>query len=136
MTEITIAVVAMLLYIAISLAVGDVFPFSRYSMYASLTNRSEGAVFFVRTGERFIAADELEAVHGIDVPALDPKLVPCSQQWLVYEAQRWLESHLVDAPPEDSVPIEIGYRMLRVEKGGAVSMRLEVLTTGRGRLRA
>ncbi len=135
MLPIEIALAAMAVYIVISLLVGDRFPFSRYSMYANLTQREQGAVFFVRAGDRFVAADELDAVWGIDVPALDPKLVPCSQQWLVYEAQRWLESHLVEAPPEDSLPLEIGYRMLKVEPDGAVSMRLDVLTQGRGRLR-
>jgi hypothetical protein len=135
MVEIEIALSAMLVYVAISLVVGDRFPFSRYSMYAGLTERKEGAVFFVRTGDRFIAADELEAVSGIDVPALDPAKVPCSQQWIVYEAQRWLENHLVEEHPEDAVPVEMGYRMLRVEADGTVSMRLEVLTKGYGRLR-
>jgi hypothetical protein len=133
-TEIVIALVACVAYIGISLLVGDRFPFSRYSMYARLTHWREGAVLYVRAGEEFVAPDELECVFGLDVPALDPKRVPCSQEWLVYEAQRWLTAHLVNDEPEDAIVVEVGYRMLRVEPDGSISMRLDPVTTGRGRL--
>jgi hypothetical protein len=134
--EIEVGLVAFAIYVIVSLAVGDLFPFSRYSMYASLSGREEGAVLYVRAGERFVAPDELVQVHGLDVPALDPKRVPCSQQWVVYEAQRWLETHSVADPPEHGVPVEVGYRMLKVEGDGTVSMRLAPKTAGTGRLRA
>ena len=136
MIEIEVALVACILYIVISLLVGDRFPFSRYSMYATLTRRQEGAVLYLKMGERFIAADELVEIHGLDVPALDPKRVPCSQQWAVYEAQRWLSAHSVKTAPKDGAPVEAGYRMLRVEADGSISMRLIPLTSGVGRLRA
>lgn len=135
-TDLWVALVALVLYVGISLAVGDRFPFSRYSMYARLTHRREGAVLYVKAGERFVAPDELEAVFGLDVPALDPKRVPCSQEWLVYEAQRWLENHLVKTELPDGVPVEIGYRMLSVNEDGLVSMRLAPVTKGTGKLRA
>jgi hypothetical protein len=134
--EIAVALVACVLYVAVSLVVGDRFPFSKYSMYASLGQRSEGAVLYVQAGACFVSPDQLEAVHGLDVPALDPKRVPCSQQWVVYEAQRWLENHGVDAPPADGVEVEVGYRMLKVEDDGSVSMNLHPVTSGTGKLRS
>ncbi len=134
MTESLIALIAAIAYVLISLAVGDRFPFSRYSMYADLTTREEGAVLYIRAAERFIAPDDLDAVHGIEVSALSPKGIPCSQEWLVHEAQRWLGNHRVDHPPEDGVPVEVGWRMLRVQEG-AVHERLQPVARGIGRLR-
>lgn len=135
MTATLVALAGMFVYGVVSLLVGDRFPFSRYSMYARLDQRREGAVLYVRAGERFVVADELEVVHGLDVPALDPKRVPCSQQWLVYEAQRWLTNHSVAAPPEGGIPLELGYRILSVDDAGALSERLAPVTRGSGRLR-
>lgn len=128
-----IALVAMLLYMAISLRVGDRFPFSKYSMYADLRTRDEGAVLYVRLGERFVDPDQLEAVHGLDVEALDPKKRPCSQQWLVYEAQRWLRDHTVASVPDGGELVEVGWRLLRIEPDGSLSERLEPMTRGTGR---
>jgi len=135
-TAILIAGIAAIVYMVISLAVGDRFPFSRYSMYANLTTRKEGAVLYIKAGDAFVAPDDLEAVHGLDVPAMNPRKVPCSQQWLVYEAQRWLDDHRAEAPPDNAVAVEIGYRMLRVEDDGSLSERLDPVTRGTGRLRA
>ncbi|MFZ5482336.1 MAG: hypothetical protein ACOZNI_36580 [Myxococcota bacterium] len=136
MVGFAVAAVACVVYVAISLVVGDRFPFSRYSMYASLTTRDEGAVLYVRSGDRFLAPDDLDAVFGLDVPALDPARVPCSQQWAVYEAQRWLASRAAPAPPEGAVPIELGWRMLRVDDAGGLVERLAPVTAGVARLRA
>ncbi|MBK7579460.1 MAG: hypothetical protein IPI67_04560 [Myxococcales bacterium] len=135
-TATLIALIAALVYVVVSLVVGDRFVFSRYKMYADLTTRDEGAVFYLRAGERFVAADELDAVFGLDVDALDPRTRPCSQQWLVYEAQRWLRDHGVPSAPEGGVAIEAGWRMLRVDQAGNLEERLESVTSGTGRLRA
>lgn len=134
MTGFLVALVACVVYMAISFAVGSVFVFSKYSMYADLTTRREGAVLYVRAGERFVEPDDLAAVFGLDVPALDPRRVPCSQQWVVYEAQRWFEQHAVPTAPEAGLPIEVGYRMLRVQDG-AILEELRPVTRGVGRLR-
>lgn len=135
MSDLWVALAALASYVVISLLVGDRFPFSRYSMYARLTHRREGAVLYVKAGEVFVAPDDLELVSGLDVPALDPKRVPCSQEWPVYEAQRWLTLHSVDEPPKDAVRVEVGYRILSVGADGVLSMRLDPVTVGRGRLR-
>jgi hypothetical protein len=134
-TAILVAAAAFAIYVAVALVVGDRFLFSRYSMYAKLTSRTEGAVLYARLGDRFVSPDDLDAVHGLDVPALDPTRVPCSQQWAVYEAQRWLESRAVATPPSDGLPVELGWRMLRVDDAGALVERLDPVTAGTGRLR-
>lgn len=135
LTGTLIALIAAVVYIVVSLLVGDRFPFSRYCMYADLGTRTEGAVLYLKAAGRFVAPDELGAVHGLDVEALDPRSRPCSQQWLVYEAQRWLRDHSVEGELEGGVDVEAGYRMLSVDSDGLVEERLEPVTRGTGRLR-
>ena len=125
---------ALLVYAAISLAVGDVFPFSRYSMYAKLRGRVEGAVFAVRVGEARVPIGELEGFAGLDPEKVSPDGYPCSQQWVVFEAKRWIEHHRVDTPAADAVDIEIGFRILRLE-AFTLHERWAPLTAGRARRR-
>ncbi len=129
-----VALVACALYVLISLKVGDHFPFSRYSMYARLTTRTEGAVLYIKAGDQFVAPDDLDAVAGLQVARLDPSKFPTSQEWVTHEAQRWLAARTVDHI-EGGVPIEVGYRMLKVDPDGKLHERLHVVTSGIGRLR-
>mgnify|MGYP001480237886 CR=1 FL=1 len=135
MTGAIVALVACVAYVLVSLVVGDRYPFSRYSMYARLTTRSEGAVLYVRAGDRFVRPEALAVVHGLDIAIVQPRGKPCSQEWLVYEAQRWLEQHSGKSPPENGVPVEVGWRMLRVDAAGMLHERLEPITSGTGLLR-
>ena len=130
MQEIAYAGVALLAYVLISLVVGDRFPFSRYAMYAALKDREEGAVLYLRSGNRFLEPDEVRAVFGVEVDALDPKRVPCSQQWVVYEVQRLLRNRTVTEPPSNGADLEVGYRMLRVDEHGDVHETLRPITSG------
>lgn len=128
-----IALGAALVYGVISWRVGDLFPFSRYAMYADLNGRAEGAVLVVRAGGREVDFHEVVAWHGIDPALIEPFTVPCSLHWVVFEAQRWIGARTTAAPLD--VPIEIGYRILRCAPSGVVSERFEPRATGTGRLR-
>lgn len=133
---VTIALVACIVYVSISLLVGDFYPFSRYSMYARLTTRKEGAVLYVRAGDAFVSPDDLDAVAGLDVDKIDPQKhgFPTSQEWVTHEAMRWLRARAT-ARIDDGVPVEVGYRMLRVDETGQLHERLQPVTKGSGRLR-
>jgi hypothetical protein len=74
-------------------------------------------------------------VHGLDLGAIDPRERPCSQEWLIHEAKRWLESHTVPEPPPGGIAVEVGYRMLRVDDDGRLHERLDPVTRGTGTLR-
>lgn len=134
MNEAWIAAVAALAYAVIGLLVGDRFPFSKYSMYARIEGRTRGAVLYLRAGERFVEPAEVLAVSGLDVDALDPKRVPCSQQWLVYEAMRWLSSRTEAESLQDGTELEAGYRMLEIGPDGSLKEELAVVTRGKARL--
>ncbi len=110
---------AMCTYVLVSLAVGDRFPFSRYSMYASLKGRVQGAVLYVEADGVAVDIARLWRFSGVDPTRIDPRGHPCSQEWAVYEVRRWVAEHLeAGLPlPEEAgrVPVEIGFRLVSVE---------------------
>ncbi len=124
-----------LVYAGISWLVGDRFPFSRYAMYADLEGRREGAVLVVRAGGREVGFAEVIAWHGIDPAAIEPFSVPCSLHWVVFETQAWIRDHTAPSADGLTVPLEVGYRILRVPEVGAMSERFEWRAAGVGRLR-
>ena len=129
-----LALVTALVYGAVSLWVGDRFPFSRYSMYARLRGRTEGAVLVVRADGVEVDFDRVVAWRGIDPATMDPHGVPCSLHWVALEAQRWVGQHTVgEEGGELPVEIEVGWRILSVEPGQLLE-RFEWRATGRGRL--
>ncbi len=130
MHEIAYAAAALVAYVVISLIVGERFPFSRYLMYAALKDRSEGAVLYLRAGDRFLEPEQIQALWGMDVEALDPTRVPCSQQWIVYEVQRLLNARTTSEPPAKGTQVEAGYRMLRVLPDGQIEETLRPVSEG------
>lgn len=127
-----VALAACLLYVAVSLVVGDRFPFSRYSMYAKLRGREEGAVLVIRADGVELPFYELARWHGVDPAALDPAGVPCSLQWVAYEARRWVEQHTVASAEGLPLEVEVGWRILRVDPQGRLLERFEPRGRGRG----
>jgi hypothetical protein len=115
-------------YALTSWLVGDIFPFSRYAMYAGLRGRTEGAVLYVRVGEAFVDVQELLDFDGVDPAKIQVQGWPCSQEWQVVEARRWVEAH----PGSGREAVEVGFRVIRVREG-AIEERLVPVTTGRAR---
>lgn len=133
--DIAFALTAFLVYGVVSLVVGERFVFSRYSMYARLSGRTVGAIPYIRAGTRWIDADQIDAVFGLDFSALDATGVPCSELWAVAEAERWLRSREVNAPEETFVPIDVGFRFIEITKDGVVDERVECRCQALARLR-
>lgn len=131
-----VALCAGLAYAGLSWALADVFPFSRYSMYAKLRDRHEGAVLVVLADGREVEATDVVAWHGVDPAAIEPFTVPCSLHWVVFEAQRWIGTRTAASPDGLEVSLVVGYRILRVAPDGALVERFEERARGRGRLRA
>jgi hypothetical protein len=129
-----VAIVTAVVYGLVSWRVGDLFPFSRYAMYADLGGRAEGAVLVVRAGGREVEFHEVVAWFGVDPELIEPFTVPCSLHWVVFEAQRWIAGHTRPTREGLDVPIEVGYRILKVTPG-VVEERFEARGAGWGRLR-
>jgi hypothetical protein len=125
------AVVACAAYVVGSLALGERFLFSRYAMYADLEGRSEGAVPVFLSGDRPVDPSSFDAFEGIDPEALLPKGIPCSTEYVVAAAQRWIAGHpSTGRSASSAVPFKVGYEVLRIE-GGALHERLEIVAEGR-----
>jgi hypothetical protein len=116
LTHVAVALVALAVYCLVSLQVGDRFPFSRYVMYAQLKGRTEGAVLGLRVAGKEVPATSLEGFVGLDPSRIDARGYPCSQEWAVHETRRWVEEHQGALPSADSVPVEVGFRIVSVEQ--------------------
>lgn len=125
---------AMILYGVVASRVGDSFPFSMYSMYARLRGRVEGAVLSVRVAGQEVRAAQLRDFVGVDPVLVTPDGYPCSQQWAVYEVQRWIAEHQATEAAADAVEVEVGFRVIRVEQF-RLEERFVLLTAGSARWR-
>ncbi len=128
------ALAAGLIYSAIALRFPDRYPFATYSMYAKLRDRVEGAVLYVRVGEALVSIGQLEAFVGVDPALVSPQGYPCSQEWVVWETRRWIEANVAPTEREGAVDVEIGFRILRIERF-QLQERREPLVTGRAHWR-
>ena len=127
------ALSALMVYVTLSLRVGDVFPFSKYSMYARLRERVEGAVLFVTYDGVEVAPTALTDFVGLEPAKISAAGFPCSQEWVVHETRRWVEDHLGATGP-DHRRVELGFRIIRME-AYKLTERREVLTSGAARRR-
>lgn len=126
-----IALAAALAYIIISLIVGDFFPFSKHSMYASTAMRDKGAVPLLLAENQPTEIDRYVRFQGIDPNKMYPPGLPCSLEWQVHEAGRWLRNNL-DAPDSPPGPVKVswGFVILRVQPDGSIQERWRPVQEG------
>lgn len=126
-----IALAAALAYIVISLIVGDFFPFSKHSMYASTAMRDKGAVPLLLADNKPAEVDQFVRFQGIDPATLYPPGLPCSLEWQVHEAGRWFSNNL-DAPGSPPGPVKVswGFVILRVQPDGSIQERWRPVQEG------
>jgi hypothetical protein len=126
-----IALAAALAYIVISLVIGDIFPFSRHSMYASTAMRDKGAVPLMLADDKPAELDDYHRFVGIDPDQLYPSQLPCSLEWQVHEASRWLRDKAAE-PDSGPGPVKIswGFVILRVMDDGTIQERWRPVQEG------
>lgn len=126
-----IALAAALFYIVGSLVLGDSYPFSKHSMYASTAMRDKGAVPLMLADKQPIEVDELERFQGIDPERLYPRGLPCSLEWQVHEAGRWIRNHLAAADAEPGpVKVSWGFVIVRVNDQGKITEKWRPVQEG------
>jgi len=120
--ELALASVAAVVFAALSLLVGDRFPFSKHSMYASTAARDNtGAVPLFLAHGKPAPIDQYERFLGLDPDTLYNKDLPCSLEWQIHEAGRWMRDKAAasDDPP-GPVPVAWGFVIIRVQDDGSL----------------
>lgn len=118
-------------YAAVSLVVGSRFPFSKYAMYDTSPNRTRGAVPVVLADGEVASLAAFDRIDGFTSAEMYPPGIPCSLEWQVREAQRWVDEHPLPAG-EGPGPVRLawGFRQLTLRPDHEVEERLEILCTG------
>jgi hypothetical protein len=126
------AVCAFAIYLGGSLALGERFPFSRFSMYADVAGRAEGAVpVFLADGEP-ASPHAFTGFAGIDPDGLLPRDIPCSLEYVVADAARWIRTHPAsEGRRGEGARFQVGYRILTIDARGGLSERLRIVAEGR-----
>jgi len=130
--EVLVALAGFIAYFVISLVVGDRFPFSKHSMYASTAVRNEsGAVPLLLAAGKPAAVDRYERFQGLDPDNLYPDGLPCSLEWQIHEAGRWIRDKT--APAGDApgpVKVEWGFVIVKARKDGRLTERWFAIQEG------
>jgi hypothetical protein len=115
-------------FLAGGLVLGEVFPFSRYDMYADIAARDRGAVPVFRADGRTVEPTAFRAFHGLDPARFrSPEGVVCTMDYVVNERAAYVAARPADEP--GPVRIVVGFDRVRVEDGHVVH---ELLVTDEG----
>lgn len=109
------AAVGFLVYLTLASLAGEVWPLSRYPMYAHM--KPEGAIPLMLVDGEPALPEDFEAFHGCgpgDVRI--PRGTPSRMGWRMDEVQRWLASHSGAAPGD--VPVRFGHATLALTPDG------------------
>lgn len=109
------ALVSMLTYLTLAAAVGEVWPFSRFTMYARLPE--EAAVPVLEVNGDPVFPEQLVDYYGCNASQVRiPEEIPSRTGWRQEQIIRWVTTHSADTPGD--VEVQFGYRMLLVDEGG------------------
>lgn len=109
------ATAGFLAYLVLASVVGEVWPLSRYPMYAHQT--AEGAIPLMLVDGEPAPPEDFEAFHGCgpgDVRI--PRGTPSRMGWRMDEVQRWLASHRGEGPGD--VRVRFGHATLAITLEG------------------
>ena len=122
-----------LFYLVVGHLTVNMYPFSAYSMYASVPkmNRSGVPTFFVNNREAVLC--EYVDFIGINPKQLLPLGMECTLTWMVAEAERWISEHSTSETSREHIDVAWGYQVVTVHDDGQIST--EVVITCRGRAR-
>ena len=106
------------IYAVLCLIVGERFPFSDYNLYGGAASRDQAAVpIFLADGAE-VPIHHFGRFSELVADEMYPEGFACSVEWIVREAQRWVEEHAAtsgEAPGPHRV--EWGFRILQFEDG-------------------
>jgi hypothetical protein len=122
-------------YFVVGYVTENLYPFSAYSMYASVPGMTYSGVptFFVK-GEVAVMSEYVDFV-GLNTKRMMPPEMRCTLSWMVYEAERWIMEHKATETGPTHVDVAWGYRVVSVEEDGSIHTSVEIACRGRARKR-
>ena len=109
------AALSMGLYIVLASVIGEVWPFSRFTMYSHIPTDAAVPVLEVNGEAHF--PEELVDYYGCTAAQVRiPRGVPSRVGWRQAQIGQWVSTHTADSPGD--VAVRFGYRMLLTDGGG------------------
>jgi hypothetical protein len=130
-----VALAAFAVFFVGGLDVGELYPFSRFSMYAAIAPREEAAIPTFRADGRDVRPEALTDFFGVNPDGLAaPEGVVTSTDYILRERAAWVRAHTATTP--GPVTVEIGWELWRIDpQTGALTRRALLLQTGSARWR-
>ena len=111
----TPAIVGLVVYGLLSAVIGEVWPLSRFAMYAHIPR--DAAVPILEVDGRAYPPEDLVDFHGCNPKNIRiPRGVPSRVGWRQDEIARWVTAHGAEEPGD--VVTHFGYRMLVIDETG------------------
>ena len=106
---------SLMVYTLLAVLFGEVWPLSRFTMYAHLP--TDAVVPVLRVNGQAHYPEELVDFHGCSSSAIRiPSGVRCRVGWRQDEIARWVSSHSASQPGD--VRVQFGYQWLRASEQG------------------
>jgi hypothetical protein len=130
-----VALAAFAVFFVGGLDVGELYPFSRFSMYAAIAPREEAAIPTFRANGQDVEPEALTGFFGLNPDGLAaPEGVVTSTDHVLRERAAWIRANTAPAP--GPVTVEIGWELWRLDpQTGALTRRALLLQTGSARWR-
>jgi hypothetical protein len=125
-----VALAAFAVFVVGGLELGEVYPFSRFSMYAAIAPREEAAIPTFRADGRDVAPEALTGFFGLDPDRLAaPEGVVTTTDYILRERAAWIRAQTATTP--GPVRVEIGWELWRFDpETGALTRRSITLQSG------
>ncbi len=118
--SVVIAFGGFLAYLALSLLVGEWYPFTRLPMYSELTGYSSSQVLLCRMDGEEVACGSLHHVEGISVDRIRPlQGRPFSMGYRVQEIRSQMDRQ-GPRPEGDGSLFEVGFRPVEMGEAGPI----------------
>jgi len=136
----SLALVAFAVWTAASLLIGEMFPFSRVSMYAKMGDRSSGAIPVFLEDGRDANIRDFRLFAGGPVEDIAPGYrcraeggcvtYACSMEFIPRTDIEWMRLHWTETLPDGGTPVTYVYRLLTVSDGAASIAESSVVWRG------
>lgn len=130
-----VGIAAFAVFFVGALDVGELYPFSRFSMYAAIAPREEAAIPTFRADGQDVSPEALTSFFGVNPEGLAaPEGIVTSTDHVLRERAAWIRAHTATTP--GPVTVEIGWELWRIDpETGALTRRALLLQTGSARWR-